>query len=133
MALNLKQIGSEYGMPMEDYIAEIPQELPGDAVGFWQFYNVAPFEYDLSPEENIVFVRLCIKSLYDAGARPVTFSSDPMRFWELMPEFGETYAEIADRVVDWWQKSQKANDSLNQWAHLVWFATPEMCRAIRTL
>jgi len=108
------------GNTAEDWVKIFPIELPVDGVSFASIVTTYKYDFDLTVNELIYYVRLAIYELYEQGARPVTFSSLPY-YWEVLPQYGNTKEEIADNIIKEWQKNNYNDPDLGSspWFHLL--------------
>ena len=97
-------------------------------LALWEFDRAGINLFGLSSEDNLLFIRLCIKALLDAGARPVTGGNGTIYDWIPIVEFGETHEEITDKVITWWLEGIRTKGYNAFWVDYVWFATPHLCQ-----
>ena len=57
-----------YGNLMSDYVVQVANELPVDAVGLWQIVPGGRRGFDLEGEALTAYVRRCIAELLSLGA-----------------------------------------------------------------
>ena len=60
-----------FGVSLNDYIVQIANELPRDAVGMWQIVPYGRRGFDFEGDALTEFVRRCIAELLSRGAIPV--------------------------------------------------------------
>ena len=114
-----------FGVPMSDYIVQVANELPVDAVGMWQIVPGGRRGFGLKGEALTGYVRSCIAELLSRGAVPVIGGGDTGYYWIHQPQYGSRPEEIIDNVVREWL----ANGAQDEDPGGLWFALPEKCKA----
>jgi hypothetical protein len=112
-----------FGDRMSDYIVQVANELPDDAVGMWQIVPGGRRGFGLEGEALTDYVRRCIAELLSRGAIPVIGGADKGYYWIHQPQYGTQPAEIIEGVVAEWL----ANGARDEDPGGLWFALPEMC------
>ncbi len=56
-----------FGVPMSEYIVQVANELPVDAVGMWQIVPGGRYGFELEGEALTDYVRRCIAELLSRG------------------------------------------------------------------
>ncbi len=112
-----------FGDTMSEYIVQVANELPVDAVGMWQIVPGGRYDFELEGDALTDFVRRCIAELLSRGAVPVIGGADKGYYWIPQPQYGSEPDEIVDNVVREW----RANGARDEDPGGLWFALPEMC------
>jgi hypothetical protein len=112
-----------FGTPMSQYIVQVANELPVDAVGLWQIVPGGRYDFDLEGDALTDYVRRCIAELLSRGAVPVIGGADKGYYWIPQPQYGSHPKEIIDNVIREWL----ANGAQDEDPGGLWFALPEMC------
>lgn len=111
-----------FGDTMSDYIVQVANELPVDAVGLWQIVPGGRYGFDLEGEALTDYVRRCIAELLARGAVPVIGGGpDGEHLWILQHQYGSRHDEIIDNVVREWL----ANGAQDEDPGGLWFALAE--------
>jgi hypothetical protein len=108
------------GVPVSDHIAYLPGTLNDLPVGMWEIVPTGRYRFGLEGPALADFIRRCIYSLMDAGAKPVNGGSKPNQ-WELQVQYGSNKHEVAEAVIQEWLR-QGAPD-YEPWKG-VWFGLP---------
>ena len=111
------------GETLSEVIAQIPNELPYDAVGIWHIVPIGDTSFGLSGEKLTDFVRRAIHALLDAGAVPVRSIPGSEYEWVRQTQYGTTRDEIAEAIIREWEPVP--NDSFSMIEHCPWFAKPD--------
>jgi len=111
---------------MSDVIAFMPGSLNDLPVGLWEIIDRGQKSFGLQGEALANFVRRCIYSLIDAGAKPVAGGNKPNQ-WELQTQYGKSKQEIAEAVIAEWlrQGGQKPEPWTGVWFGLPWSYLPK--------
>jgi hypothetical protein len=108
---------------MSEYIVQVANELPDDAVGMWQIVPGGRYDFGLEGDALTEFVRRCIAELLSRGAVPVIGGGETGYYWIAQPQYGSRPEEIIDNVSqEWLAKGAQDEDPGG-----LWFALPEMC------
>src|SRR5690242_16822576 len=91
-----------YGDTLSDYIVQVANELPIDAVGMWQIVPGGRNGFGLEGEALTDYVRRCIAELLSRGAVPVMGGGDTGYYWIAQPQYGSKPDEIIENVVREW-------------------------------
>lgn len=118
-----EQRHKRFGVPMSEYIVQVANELPDDAVGMWQIVPGGRYGFGLEGEALTDYVRRCIAELLSRGAIPVIGGADKGYYWIHQPQYGTQPEEIVEGVVAEWL----ANGARDEDPGGLWFALPEMC------
>ncbi len=110
------------GESLSEVIAQIPAELPLDAVGIWQIIPTGQVSFGLSGAALASFVRAAVLALLDAGAVPVRHIPGTGYDWVRQKQYGESREEIADAVVQEWLTIP--DDPMLLVGECPWFARP---------
>lgn len=110
-----------YGDTLSDYIVQVANELPVDAVGMWQIVPGGRHGFDFEGEALIDYVRRCIAELLSRGAVPVVGGGEGPHEWIIQRQYGTTPDAIIDNVVREWL----ANGAKNEDPGGLWFALRE--------
>jgi hypothetical protein len=110
------------GDTMSDYIVQVANELPVDAVGMWQIVPGGRRGFDLEGDALTDYVRRCIAELLSRGAVPV-FGGGPdgPHDWIIQRQYGSQPDEIIENVVREWL----ANGARDEDPGGLWFALPQ--------
>lgn len=115
-----------YGTPMSEWIQQIPNELPMDAVGMWNIVPAGRKGFKLEGAALTDFVRRSVAELLRRGAVPVVGGADKGFHWIRQPHYGSKPEEIVENVVrEWLAHGAKDEDPGG-----LWFALPEKCTPI---
>ncbi|MBA1157872.1 hypothetical protein [Microvirga mediterraneensis] len=110
------------GETLSEYIKQVANELPVDAVGMWQIVPQGRFGFGFEGEALTDFVRRCIAELLSRGAVPVVGGGlDGEHEWIVQRQYGSTPGEIIDNVVREWL----ANGAKDEDPGGLWFALRE--------
>jgi hypothetical protein len=110
-----------YGRTVDEWIAGWVAELARDATGLWHIVTAGREGFGLSGAELIDFVRRSLLALFAAGAKPVMGGIDKDYIWGRLTKYGDDPQQMADAIIDEWQKSGCDPDYGG-----VWFATPNV-------
>ncbi|MBQ0822410.1 hypothetical protein KBI52_19655 [Microvirga sp. HBU67558] len=92
-----------FGDTMSDYIVQVANELPLDAVGIWQIVPAGRLDFDLEGDALTDYVRRCIAELLSRGAVPVIGGGpDGGHHWILQRQYGLRPEEILENVIREW-------------------------------
>jgi hypothetical protein len=116
-----------FGTPLSQWVASMPTELAIDAVGMWQIIPVGRFDFGLEGGQLDEFVRLCLCSLLEKGAKPVKGSADGAYYWQVQHQYGNHNDEIVNAIINEWVASGRGDPS----ADGLWFALPHIYQAKR--
>ena len=110
------------GETMSDYIVQVANELPIDAVGMWQIVPGGRQGFDLEGNALTDYVRRCIAELLSRGAVPVFGGgADGPHDWIVQRQYGSRPEEIIENVIREWL----ANGAQNGDPGGLWFALPQ--------
>ncbi len=110
-----------FGDTMSDYIVQVANELPIDAVGMWQIVPGGRHDFDLEGEALTDYVRRCIAEILSRGAIPVIGGGGTDYYWVPQPQYGSKPDEIIENVIREWL----ANGAQDEDPGGLWFALPE--------
>ena len=99
------------GMPIEEWIERVPNELPTDAVGLWQFVRSFRVLFGLTGESLESHVRKCVAKLIERGALPVQGDAD--RGWSLREDLAG--AQSVEKVIAYWKSRDREPDVGGLW------------------
>jgi hypothetical protein len=107
---------------MSDYIVQVANELPIDAVGMWQIVPGGHNGFDLEGDALTDYVRRCVVELLSRGAVPV-FGGGPdgPHDWIVQRQYGSRPEEIVENVIREWL----ANGAQDEDPGGLWFALAE--------
>ena len=104
------------GELLSDYIVQVANELPVDAVGMWQIVPGGRHGFGLEGEALTDYVRRCIAELLSRGAVPVIGGGGADYFWVAQKQYGSTREEIIENVVrEWLAGGAKGEDPGGLW------------------
>ena len=109
-----------YKTPMSEWMEEVANELPVDAVGMWQIVPEGRRGFKLEGEALTEYIRRQIAVLLSRGAVPVTGGRALGHEWILQLQYGSRPEEIIENVVSEWLVDGAREDDFR-----VWFALPE--------
>jgi hypothetical protein len=109
-----------YGDLMSDYVVQVANELPVDAVGLWQIVPGGRRGFDLEGEALTAYVRRCIAELLSRGAVLVIGGGQSENEWIVQRQYGTRPDEILENVVREWL----ANGAQDEDPGGLWFARP---------
>ena len=111
-----------FGDTMSDYIVQVANELPIDAVGMWQIVPGGRHGFGLEGEALTDYVRRCIAELLSRGAVPVVGGGlEGEHDWIEQKQYGSTPEAIIENVVCEWL----ANGAKDEDPGGLWFALKE--------
>lgn len=113
--MNKEPIDKYFGVPLEEWVSRIPNELEFDAVGFWQIVPVGRDSFGLKESDLDNFVRKSVIALVKKGARPVRPAKQKGKFWEVDLSYGMGAEEIAENVIAEWHQQAKDPDEDGLW------------------
>ncbi|MFL4991377.1 MAG: hypothetical protein ACJ8CF_12145 [Microvirga sp.] len=107
---------------MSDYIVQVANELPIDAVGMWQIVPGGHNGFDLEGDALTDYVRRYVVELLSRGAVPV-FGGGPdgPHDWIVQRQYGSRPEEIIENVIREWL----ANGAQDEDPGGLWFALAE--------
>jgi len=110
------------GETMSDYIVQVANELPIDAVGMWQIVPGGRYGFDLEGDALTDYVRRCIAELLSRSAVPV-FGGGPdgPHDWIVQRQYGSRPEEIIENVIREWL----ANGARDEDPGGLWFVLPQ--------
>ena len=106
-----------FGDTLSDFIVQIANELPVDAVGMWQIVPHGRRGFGFDGDALTDFVRRCIAELLSHDAVPVIGGGTP-HHWIAQKQYGSKPGDIIDNVVREWL----ANGARNEDPGGLWFA-----------
>jgi hypothetical protein len=109
-----------FGTSMSEFITYVPGTLNDLPVGMWEIVRDGRWGFGLEGPALTDFIRRCIYSLMDAGAKPVAGAGKPDA-WVLQVQYGSNKHEVAEAVIQEWLR-QGAPD-YEPWKG-VWFGLP---------
>lgn len=89
------------GVTMSEWIAGLPYGLNDLPVGMWVIVPNGRVGFGLEGPELANFIRRCIHTLMDAGAKPVAGPIKPSQ-WKLQVKYGSNKHEVAEAVIQEW-------------------------------
>jgi hypothetical protein len=108
------------GVTMTEWIAGLPEGLSDIPVGMWMLVPNGRIGFGLEGSELADFIRRCIHTLMDAGAKPVVHDDEPHR-WKLQMQYGSDKHEVAEAVIGEWLR--QGAPTPEPWDG-VWFGLP---------
>jgi len=116
----IKEPTDPLGVPMSEWIADLPTTLNDIPVGMWVLVPKGRMSFGLEGPALIDFLRRCIHTLMDAGTKPVIKTTKP-RTWELQTQYGSNKHEVAEAVIrEWLRQGAPTPDPWDG----VWFGLP---------
>lgn len=112
-----------YGTPLSQVIAEIPGELPLDAVGLFQIVPKGRDGFGFTGALLTNFVSRAVRALLDAGAVPVRGGPGSGYTWIAQKQYGTLPDDIVANVIAEWLSMP--DDPLVLCGEGVWFARPQ--------
>lgn len=114
------------GVPMSDHIAHLPGTLNDLPVGMWEIVPCGRYRFGLESPALADFIRRCIHTLMDAGAKPVIKTSKP-NTWKLQTQYGSNKHEVAEAVIAEWLRDGAPTPEpwTGLWFGLPWTYLPE--------
>jgi hypothetical protein len=106
---------------MGDWIEQVANELPFDAVGMWQIVPGGRRGFNLEGDALTEYVRRCVAELLSRGAVPVVGGGDTGHYWIVQRQYGSRPEEIIENVVREWL----ANGAGDEDPGGLWFARAE--------
>lgn len=110
-----------HGTPMGEWIEQVANELPYDAVGLWKIVPDGRRGFGLEGNALTNYVRRSIAELLSRGAVPVIGGADKGHHWIVQPQYGSRSEEIVENVMREWL-ARGATEEDPGW---LWFALPE--------
>jgi hypothetical protein len=110
-----------YGTPMSQWIREVANELPHEAVGVWQIVPDGRRGFDLESDALTDYVRRQLTELVSRGAIPVRGGGGTDHYWIVQRQYGSRPEEIVENVMREWL-ARGATEEDPGW---LWFALPE--------
>jgi len=110
-----------FGDTLSDYIVQVANELPIDAVGLWQIVPRGRRGFGFEGEQLTDFVRRCIAELLSRGAVPVTGGGGTPYHWIAQKQYGSKPEDIIENVVAEWLAKGAKNENPGG----LWFALRE--------
>ena len=89
------------GVPMSEWIADLPTTLNDIPVGMWELVPNGRLIFGLEGPALANFLRRCIHTLMDAGTKPV-IKRGRADTWELQTKYGSNKHEVAEAVIQEW-------------------------------
>ena len=121
--MNVEPKHKDTGETLSEVIAQIPNELPFDAVGIWHIVPIGETDFGLSGAALGEFVRRSILALLAAGGVPVRHIPGSGYEWVHQKQYGSTREEIADAIVKEWEPVPNTSEDMIE--HCPWFALPD--------
>jgi hypothetical protein len=110
------------GETMSEYVVQVANELPIDAVGMWQIVPGGRHGFGIEGEALTDYVSRCIAELLSRGAVPVVGGGlEGEHEWIAQPQYGSEPGEIIENVVREWL----ANGAKDEDPGGLWFARRE--------
>jgi hypothetical protein len=110
-----------FGDTFSDYIVQVANELPVDAVGIWQIVPAGRHGFDFEGDALTDFVRRCIAELLSRGAVPVIGGGGTPYHWIAQKQYGSNPDDVIENVVREWL----ANGAKDEDPGGLWFALRE--------
>jgi hypothetical protein len=112
-----------FGISLSEWVNQVPEELPLDAVGMWQLVPTARLDFGLQGEALVEALTRAVEALLQHGAVPVIGGGDTGYYWLRQRQYGTWQEEIVDNVMREWL----ANGAQDEDPGGLWFALPEKC------
>ncbi|HEY8564724.1 MAG TPA: hypothetical protein VIL65_04435 [Beijerinckiaceae bacterium] len=106
---------------MSEWLEQVANELPRDAVGLWQIVPDGRFGFGLEGDALAEYIRRSIAVLLRRGAVPVVGGGDTDYYWIYQPQYGSRPGEIIESVVREWL----SNGARDEDPGGLWFALPD--------
>jgi len=91
-----------YGIPMDEWIIRLPEDLKQDAVALWHLVAGGRDSFDLDSTELVEFVRKSIQVLLEHGALPVVADIGGNNDWRLSDAYQTGTGDTVDAILaDW--------------------------------
>src|SRR4051812_6957943 len=104
------------GATVSEYVVQVANELPRDAVGMWQIVPGGRHGFGFDGGQLTDYVRRCIAELLSRGAIPVVAGGGTDYFWVAQKQYGSTPEEIIENVVrEWLANGAKDEDPGGLW------------------
>ena len=110
-----------YGTPMSEWIEQVANELPDDAVGLWKIVPDGRRGFGFKGDALIDYVRRQITELVSRGAVPVRGGSAGGHYWIVQRQYGFRPEEIVENVMREWI-ARGATEEDPGW---LWFSLPK--------
>lgn len=110
-----------YGTPMGEWMEQVANELPYDAVGLWKIVPDGRIGFGFEGQALTEYVRRQIAVLLARGAAPVIGGADKGHHWIVQRQYGAGPQEITENVVREWL-ARGGTDEDPGW---LWFALPK--------
>src|SRR3712207_9042385 len=91
-----------YGTPLSEWMEQVANELPVDAVGIWQIVPDGTRGFGFEGEALTEYVRRQIAVLLARGAVPVIGGGGTEHYWIVQRQYGSRPDEILDNVMREW-------------------------------
>lgn len=111
------------GETLSEVIAQLPNELPRDAVALFHIVPKGQTGFGLSGDALTDYVRRAVRALLNAGAVPVTHIPGNGFEFTYEAKYGSTIDEITEGVVKEWLALP--DDPLVLAGEGAWFARPD--------
>jgi hypothetical protein len=85
---------------MSEYIVQVANELPDDAVGMWQIVPGGRYDFGLDGDALTEFVRRCIAELLSRGAVPAIGGGQSEHEWIVQRRYGSRPEGSGSRCRD---------------------------------
>ena len=115
-----------HGIPTSEYIVQVANELPVDAVRMWQGVPGGRYDFGLEGEALTDYGRPCIAEQLSSRAIPVIGRGDTGYYWIPQPQYGSRPEEIIENVGREWL----ANGAQDEDPGGLWFALPDMSKPL---
>lgn len=90
------------GTPLSSWIERVPNELPRDAVGLWQFIPALRESFKLEGKALEAAVAATVQALLERGAVPVRCGPKNGPEWVIDDAYSKDWGEIKAKVVKDW-------------------------------
>jgi hypothetical protein len=93
------------GATIVEYLKTVAYDLAhDDTVGMWQIVPAGRLGFGLSGTELDAFVKQYIRTLLEAGAKPVRAFNLPNELWEwrAQTQYGHDFESTAQAIIDDW-------------------------------
>ncbi len=111
--MNNEPKDKHFGVPLSEWISNIPNELEVDAVGLWQLVASGRDGFDFNNADLSNFLNLAITSLLEKGAKPVRASDSGE--WVVQNQYGKSNETIALNILKEWMESGIDPDENGIW------------------
>ncbi len=107
-------IDKYFGIPMNEWIERLPNELDVDAVGLWQIIPVGEDSFGLSGTGLDDFTYQCIMALLRRGAVPMKAATGATG-WVAETTYQGSQEAVANQIISEWRNQKLVPDHDGLW------------------